>query len=281
MNYFDALCGGSVRRLAKYRAGHARRLETIRACRSPEAAERFIDAGGYSSALNHRGAWMGDAHGLSGTLDAMRERGERVDSVSAPWGLVDAWRDVGDAADIVPMRHTGWYADADQDGLYVGHVWQLPARGGASQYVAGYVEQSGGLPRGMDPRRATGYVVLEHDGRGLVTYDDEEDAARAADALAESAAEEAREYSERWREASDADADRDAARDALRDARAAAGNVIHAWRAQMKAGPAAPEICELLRGKLADARDDMRRALRDIRKAADRIAGLDMAGEFH
>lgn len=280
MNNFDTLRGGSRARLAKYRARLADSLKTIRACRSPEAAERFIEDAGYTSALNHRGAWTGDAHGLSGALDHARERGRRVDSVSAPWGLVDAWRDVGDAADIVRLRHTGWYADTHQEGLYVGHVWQLPARGGASQYVAGYVEQSGGLPRSIDARRATGYVVLEHDGRGLVTYADKENAARAADALAESAAAEAREYSERWTAASDADADRDTARDALRNARAAASNVLHAWRAQLRAGPAAPEVCQLLRGKLEDARDDMRRALADIRKAAERIDGLGMAGEF-
>lgn len=279
MNYFDTLRGGSRARLAKYRADLARSLETIRGCRTPADAERFIRSAGYTSALNHRGAWMGDAHGLSGALEHARKRG-RVDSVAAPWGLVDAWRDVGDAADIVPMRHTGWYADAHQEELYVGHVWQLPARGGgASQYVAGYVEDAGGLPRGMDSRRATGYVVLEHDGRGLVTYDDKEDAARAADALAEVKAEEAREYSERWTAADAAAADREAARDALRDARAAASNVLHAWRAQLKAGPAAPEICGLLRERLADARDDMRRALRDIREAAERIADLGMEGE--
>lgn len=279
MNNFDTLRGGSRARLAKYRANLADSLETIRGCRTPEEAERFIEAAGYTSALNHRGAWMGDAHGLSGALEHARKRG-RVDSVSAPWGLVDGWRDVGDAADLVPMRHTGWYADAHQEELYIGHVWQLPARGGVPQYVAGYVEECGGLPRGMDLRRATGYVVLEHNGRGLVTYDDKEDAARAADALAEVKAEEAREYSERWTAASDADADRDAARDALRDARAAASNVLHAWRAQVKAGPAAPEICGLLRERLADARDDMRRALRDIREAAERIEDLGMAGEF-
>ena len=280
MNNFDTLRGGSRARLAKYRARLADSIKTIRACRTPEKAERFIASEGYTSALNHRSGWLGTAHGLSGALEHARKHGQRVDSVSAPWELVDAWRDAGDAADIVPMRHTGWYADVHQDELYVGHVWQLPARNGAAQYVAGYVEHSGGLPKSIDARRATGYVVLEHDGRDLVTYDDKEDAARAADGLAEIKAEEAREYSERWTAASDADADRDAARDELRDAHTAAGNVIHAWRAQLKAGPAAPEICELLRGKLGDARDDMRRALEGIREAAERIDAVGMGGEF-
>lgn len=281
-NIHDKLNGGSVRRLAKYRRALADSLATIRGCRTPEAAAAFIESAGYTSPLNHRYAWMGDAHGLSGAIAAMRERGERgerVAQVSAPWGMVDAWRDVGDSGEILGRRYTGWYSDADASETYVGHVWQLPARDGAPRYVAGYVEDMGG----RDGRRASGYVVLEHDGRGLVLYDDKEDAARAGDGLAESNAESAREYSERWQEASRADSEREEARDALRDARKEARDAIRAARELNAAGVACDAIAQtraILADKVKAARRDMRRALRDIASAADRIADAGMAGEF-
>ena len=286
MNIHDTMRGGSRRRLAKYRADHVRSLATIRGCRTPEAAERFIASGGYTSPLNHRYDWIGGSnHGLSGALAGKRERGERVDSVSAPWQMVDGWRDIGDAGDIVSMRYTGWYSDADQSELYVGHVWQLPARDGVPCYVAGYVEDQSAGMRGsrIDGRRASGYVVLEHNGRALVTYDDKEDAARAADGLAESAAEDAREYSERWREASDADADRDAAREELRDARKEARDAIRAARELSAAGVACEAIEQtraILVDKVAAAREAMRRALHDIADAAEKIEAAGMGGEF-
>src|SRR5690606_7160203 len=250
MRNFDTLQGGSRARLTRYRHALARSLETIRGCRTPEDAERFITAAGYTSPLNHRGPWMGDAHGLTIKPDAS--------SVSAPWGLVDGWRDMGDAGDIVTMRHNGWYADEYGDTVYRGHVWQLPARDGRPNYVAGYVEDQGTVG-GIDGTRAGGYVVLECYRGALVLYDEKEDAARAGDALAESAAEEAREYDARWQEASRHDAERERERDRLAGAHLSAGNILHAWRAQRATGgPLAPEVCALLRLKLDDARAEMR-----------------------
>lgn len=274
-NHHDKLNGGSVARLARYRRNLADSLATIRGCRTPEAAAAFIESAGYTSPLNHRYAWMGDAHGLSGAIAAARERGKRIEQVSAPWGMVDAWRDVGDSGEILGRRYTGWYSDADASETYVGHVWQLPARDGAPRYVAGYVEDMGG----RDGRHASGYVVLEHDGRGLVLYDDKEDAARAGDGLAESNAESAREYSERWQEASRADSDREEAREALRDARKEARDAIAAAR-ELCGRDGVERVRAVLADKVKAARRDMRRALRDIASAAERIESLDMAGEF-
>lgn len=274
-NVHDKLNGGSVARLARYRRNLAESLKTIRGCRTPEEAEQFIASAGYTSPLNHRYGWMGDAHGLSDAIAAMRERGERIAKVSAPWAMVDAWRDVGDSSEILGRRYTGWYSDADGSETYVGHVWQLPARDGVPCYVAGYVEDMGG----RDGRRASGYVVLEHDGRGLVTYDNKEDAARAADGLAESNAERAREYSERWREASRADSDREDAREALRNARKEARDAIAAAR-ELCGRDGVERVRAILADKVAAARRDMRRALRDIASAAERIESVGMAGEF-
>lgn len=263
-NHHDKLNGGSVARLARYRRALAKSLETIRACRTPEAAEIFIKNGGYTSPLNHRYAWMGDTHGLSGAIAHKRQSGERIDSVSAPIGMVEAWRDVGTAADILGRRYGGWYADAHRDSTYTGHVWQLPARDGVPQYVAGYTESDG-----------TGYVVLEHDGRGLILYADKEDAARAGDSLAESAAERDREYDERWQEASSENDEREAAREELKAAREDASGMLDALRS-LPAGAGRDAVCRAIREK----RRVMRVALRTIARATENIADLGMGGEF-
>ena len=271
----DILAGGSRRRLTKYRANLARSLETIRRNRTPEEAERFIALYRYTSPLKHRYDWMGNNnHGLSGSLDARREKGERVNHVSAPLEMVKGWRDVGDADGILNLRYTGWYTDNDGSRSYVPHVWQLPARKGDEQYVAGYMEAEGGN------RTMTGYCVLEHDGAKLVTYDTKEDAARAANRMAEDEAEEAREYDERWQEASRANDDRDSARTELAEARAEAANIINAWRDQRAVGPLTESVCTMLRKQVDDARRDMRKAIADIKSYTADINALGMEGEF-
>lgn len=271
----DILAGGSRRRLANYRANLARSLETIRRRRTPEEAERFISMHGYTSPFNRRYDWMGNSnHGLSGSLNASREKGERVTCVSAPLQMVEGWRDAGDAITILNLRYTGWYADMDGSRTYVPHVWQLPARKGNEQYVAGYMESDGG------DRAASGYCVLEHDGAKLVIYDTKEDAAHAANRLAEADAEEAREYDERWQEASRASADRDIARTELTEARAEAANIIDAWREQRAVGPLTENVCAMLRKQVADARRDMRKAIATINRMTANINDLGMKGEF-
>jgi hypothetical protein len=276
---YDKLNGGSVARLREYRRDLARSLETIRGCRTPEAAAEFIRNAGYTSPLNYRYSWMGDAHGIDDQLrDAAKEsRGY----VSAPWGLVDGWRDVGDSGDILGRGYSGWYADADCDETYRGHVWQLPARNGSPQYVAGYVEDQG---RSVGETRAGGYVVLCVDRGALELFDDKEDAARAGDGLAERNAERDREYSGRWREASNADSERDDARDDLKSARGSARSIIAALRELPPLAQDVPDAFSVaraqLRASLDDARGDMRRALAAIKEAAEKIAELDMTGEF-
>lgn len=273
----DTLRGGSVARLAKYRRNLARSLQTIRACRTPEEADAFIRSAGYTSPLTHRFDWMGAAHGLTIGAEA-KARGY----ISAPWELVDGWRDAGEAHDILRFRdgHTGWYSDADGYGLYVGHVWQLPAHDGTPRYVAGYVEKEGR----RDDGRGSGYVVLECGRHGLELYDDKDDAARAADGLAERMAEEAREYSERWNEASRANDGREQARAGLRAARATASRIVAALR---ELPPLSPDHADpysiaraQLRASLDDARGTMREALEKIAEHTARIASLNMASEF-
>lgn len=268
MNTHDRLQGGTVARLAAMR----RYRDAWNA--DPQHRSKLPD--GLAGALQARshgvGLWQSCAHGLAGSFAADPARR----TVSAPWGLVDGWRDVGDAQDIVRIGHTGWYSDAFQDALYVGHVWQLPARGGSPVYVAGYVEKEGR----KDDSRGSGYVVLECAHDRLETYDEKEDAARAGDALAERNAEREREYSERWSEAYRENDKRDDARAELKTAHAHAHDIIRAWRVQQKTGPLTPDVCAILRGDLDDMRDAMRKAIETMAGCNDRIAELNMAGEF-
>ena len=81
------------------------------------------------------------------------------------------------------IRHKGYYCDEFGDSILRGVVYQLPARKGKTQYIAGY----------SDP---------DNEGAALLNfndiYDDENDAARSADQFAEREAENQREYNEAW-----------------------------------------------------------------------------------
>jgi hypothetical protein len=77
------------------------------------------------------------------------------------------------------MDHTGWYMDSFQDQLACGHVYQLPARDGETQY----------LPAVADPHNTDCAWVDFSDVRSELR-----DAVRAADRMAEIFAEEEREY---------------------------------------------------------------------------------------
>lgn len=87
------------------------------------------------------------------------------------------FRDLGEAHKIVSLKHTGWYADNHQDMLYVGKVYQLPAKDGVERYLAGFIDKEGGT------------VTL-----CPTLFEEKNDAAWYADSLAESGAEESREF---------------------------------------------------------------------------------------
>lgn len=195
---------------------------------------------------------------------------------------VDGLRDCDFVDTIFPRRfdHKGWFADSWQDSVYRAQVWQLPARNGQVQYIAGYVEPE------------SDYLVLVTLGNGQPeifsgdnpgnSWDDCEaldDAARAADHLAEKNAETAREYDEKWQDASQASDERDTARDELKQARADARLAIAALRQQRALG-VAPMVCDMLRAKVQECRKEMRESLETIAKKTNAIASLDMQGEF-
>lgn len=161
------------------------------------------------------------------------------DYATVPTSTLEGFRDVGDVSDVLGSRrfYGGYYADVYGMEVYTGHVWQLPARDGKPQYIAGYIEQEGG------------YAVIEARGRNLELYDDKNDAAHAADELARIMAEQNRDYSELDQAHNDAMEEKD-------DAKTAVLNLTRAIKAQKAAGPLAVELCGLLTDKLDQARDN-------------------------
>lgn len=93
----------------------------------------------------------------------------------------DVFRFIGKAADIIRLRHNGWYLDGDcPDETTEGLVFMLPH----NRFLAA----------GSDPNNE-GSAYFEVDARGNPEiYSDKEDAARGADRLAELYAEAEREH---------------------------------------------------------------------------------------
>ena len=283
-NQFNSLTGGTVSRLAKmrrYRDTWNAEAET-KTYRTQFAYGLADGLAGCLQARGHGiGKWDTGAHGLrhrdgNGSF-SKDEAGRWRDYAAAPLEMVNGWRDVGYADEVYSGRaidHHGWFTSADgwTGDVYRGHVWQLPARDGVPQYVAGYTE--------ANDSKDSGYVVLCASGCNLELFDDKDDAARAGDALAERMAEQEREYDERWQAASLEADNRDEARDDMRKARQSARAAIAALREQRAAGAVAAGVCAILADRVTDARETMRDALERIVECSERIADLDMMGEF-
>ena len=164
------------------------------------------------------------------------------------------------ADEILGLRHIGWFHNWFQDSAYRGQVWRLPARNGAEQFLAGYVDSDGDR------------AIIEPEA-----FDCERDAARRADHMAERDAEQEREHSERWHAAQECSEKRDAARLTLRESRSKARAMIQALREQ---GHIVPSLCTILRERIAEHHAAMRDAIASIAQESEKIAELGMAGEF-
>jgi len=172
-------------------------------------------------------------------------------------------RRVGYADELVrSIRHNGWYADSSEGAtgsLYRGIVVQLPARNGATQFLAGYesADSDGVL---LDMSRG----VFEGDAEG---DDAKHEAALAADSFAEHNAEEARDYDSAWQAGSryaqtleEIESTRDKIRSLIHEAQ-------HARQADLFEA-STPNICEAIRNtiasklrsmyKLREERDELR-----------------------
>lgn len=246
----DVLAGGSPRRLAKYRRNLEKSLATIRGCRTPEAAEAFIASAGYTSPLNHRYSWAGDPPHNATFSDC-------GGYANLPASMVSGLRDAGES-------ERGFYADEYGDTVYRGRVWQLPARKGETQLIAGYLDEG------------AEYLRLDATRNRITLFDDKDDAMRAADHVAERDADNEREHNERWNRASRHDQKREDARNRVAKYRAQAHGLILVLREL----PQSPEARATICGHIRDCRDKMRAALETIADQTAAIAALDMQGEF-
>ena len=155
------------------------------------------------------------------------------------WVEEPAWRATGTAYDIARKESygyssipKGWYTrHEDYDETTSGVVYQLPARKGVPQYVAGYSDPNGNG------------ACLSFDQ----LFDDKMDAARAADKLAERYAEESCEYDEAWQAGSRyADLAREVATlrkealELIQEAKQAAGTMRNAF----------PALCSAIRASI-------------------------------
>lgn len=154
-------------------------------------------------------------------------------------------RYVGEAHKIVSLRHTGWYADNDQNDTYYGQVYQLPARNGVEQYVPAICHSGYG----------TGTLYLNDIGP------DKEQAARDADHYAQKEGEEAREYDAK-----------DTAERLIEEAR----EEIHVINRQvlpalkeLKGARLTPSICSMVRAGIQDHLADRRAAFKKIASLED------------
>ena len=138
------------------------------------------------------------------------------------------------------MSHTGWFADNDQDQLYVGEVWHLPH----GKFLAGYVDDFGG--------------TAIFDGR---VYDDKSDAAYAGDSMAESAAEKSREFYAKDR----AEQDILQARDDIHELNKEAMEVLR----ELKGVQLPPALCAAVRGNLQTLLNLRKKAFCTIKRRQD------------
>lgn len=166
------------------------------------------------------------------------------------------FRNIGYADKIIRTDGAGWYRDNDcgmLNGIYRGHVFQIPARKGSTQYLAAVCDEDADT------------MIIDATRGKYTTFDTKEDAARAADELARILAEHDREFTEAYSQ-------EQAARGRIDDAMIQAASVTAASREQRKLGP----VGATLRGWLADrinrAREELHdalNALSDARRAID------------
>lgn len=247
---YDVLAGGSPRRLAKYRRKLEKSLSTIRGCRTPEDAEKFIQSEGYTSPLNHRYSWTGDTPHNATFSDC-------GGYANLPASMLSGLRDAGES-------ERAYYRDSFADETYRGRVWQLPARNGETQFIAGYLDEP------------AAYVRLDATRNRITIFDDKDDAMRAADHVAERDAEAEREHDERWQAAREHDEKREDCRETMAKARAEARGLVLVLREL----PQSPEARAIICGHIRKCRDRMRACVRTIQKETAAIVALDMEGEF-
>lgn len=170
-------------------------------------------------------------------------------------------------ADEIPrfgnVDHNGWYCDNFQSEVYRGAVWQLPARNGKPQYLAGFCEP-------WNDNAIISMDIMSGETGGDENRNDTAicEAARNADGIAESFAESARDEDTKFQ----AEQRIETARDEIREAREEHSAIVAEIRGHIdtqKALNKSPLLCEAIRGKLAALRETVAELRREIERLTD------------
>lgn len=162
--------------------------------------------------------------------------------------LCDDWplRDLGDAHDLLNgwNQATGYYADSFQNEVIKGRVLQLPARNGATGYLAGTY--------------CTGW-----DGKTVYfeIYDDPKEAARAADGYAEYAAEESREFYAKDAAETQIEECHETAREAIKFSR-----VLHS---EIRGKEFSGAVCSAICARILEYRETVSESMRRVAELKD------------
>lgn len=148
------------------------------------------------------------------------------------------------------IDNLGWYTDEFQDSVLRGVVFQLPARKGKAQYVAGYASSDGGDVWNVKNAR----LNLSE------TYDDKMDAARASNGIAERAAESGREFQQAW---SAGNQYRELGEEISATRKATLALLIERRAARDLPAERFASICGLIRSRVGDAGRAIKRARKE------------------
>lgn len=170
----------------------------------------------------------------------------------------------GLAHKLARIDHTGWYTSEDGVGsdLARGVVYLLPH----GRFTAGVADPFNSDKDGHGP------CIFDVDERGNLTlYDDEQEAARAADRLAELYAESEREHDARFQRERQLEEQRDDARRELESKR----DDVRALLAEIRESRLSPGLCERLREQFKRERARMHSLFHDIASAKRELAELN------
>lgn len=170
----------------------------------------------------------------------------------------------GLAHKLVRLGHTGWFTDEDGGNgeLARGVVYLLPH----GRLIAGVVDPFNSDKDGQGP------CIFDVDERGNLTlYDDEQEAARAADRLAELYAESEREHDARFQRERQLEEQRDEAQQELDSKR----QDVRALLAEIRDSRLSPGLCERLRAQVKRDRSRMHSLFQDIASASRELAEIN------
>lgn len=176
-------------------------------------------------------------------------------------------RFVGYADALGACDHTGWYMSEDNwTGETVrGVVFQMAARDGRAQYVAGYDNAMNGAADRGGPVALSFDEIFEGEQFDESDADAKREAARRADGIADSMAEIERDYSRAW-QAGNSFVDLGEQVKSIRQSALALIREIKAKRGELCDGP---HIVAALRARLESYLDDIRQARDERETLAD------------